>query len=289
MKPFSVAMVLEQGEYTQTSLIDAEQGRFKIGAHEISDTKKLGEISVSEVVSKSSNIGAAKLAMSQPVGKLLATYQQLGFGQSSQIGLLGEQSGLLPDRRQWRPSEHATLAYGYGLSATSLQLARAYTALTNQGELLPVSLLPQQQQQRRKKVFSKATVAAVNAMLEQAVSQAGTAPKARVDQFRVAGKTGTAHRVVKGEYQDDSYINLFAGFAPASNPDIIMVVAINDPKSVDYYGGLVAAPVFQEVMSSALRLRNVLPDAIQVDEPVPELMITRPLQSVSAINQGGGQ
>ena len=288
MKPFSVAMVLEQGEYTQSSIIDAEQGRYRIGGHEISDTKKLGEISVSEVVSKSSNIGAAKLAMTQPVDELLRTYQQLGFGEANDIGLLGEQSGSLPKRSKWRPSEHATLSYGYGLSATSLQLARAYTALTNNGELLPVSLEPLADLPTGKRVFNVATVRAVNAMLEQAVGDEGTAPKAQVEQFRVAGKTGTAHRVVKGEYQDDSYMSLFAGFAPVSDPDLIIVVAVNDPKSVDYFGGLVAAPVFQEVMDSALRLRNVLPDAIQIDEPTPELMITRPSSHDLSLGQGGG-
>ena len=166
---------------------------------------------------------------------------------------------------------------------------RAYTSLTNDGALLPVSLTPLEEAPRAKRVFDPSTVASINRMLENAVSDEGTAPKARVEEYRVAGKTGTAHLVVNGQYQDDSYMSLFAGFAPASDPDLIIVVAVNDPRGIDYYGGLVAAPVFSAVMSGALRMRGVVPDAIQRDEPKPELMISRPssVDLSSTVTRGG--
>ena len=278
MKPFSIAMAIEAGAVDSTSIVDAEQGRFAIGGHTISDTKKLGQITVSEVVSRSSNIGAAKIAMMLRPRDLYNTYAALGFGQSNNLLVPGEQKGLLADRKTWRPIEHATMSYGYGLSVNTLQLARAYTALTNNGVLKPVSLVPVEQAPKGKRVFSAATTATINRMLELAVGDEGTAPRARVDEYRVAGKTGTAHRLVDGQYQADSYMSLFAGFAPASDPDIILVVMINDPKGVDYYGGAVAAPVFAAVMGGALRFRNVIPDAIERDEPLPDLMIAQPHQ-----------
>ena len=283
MKPFSIAMALEEGVVESTTLVDAEQGQYAIGGHIISDTKKLGTISVSEVLSRSSNIGTAKVAMQLSARKLFKTYHKLGFGQTNDLIVGGEQRGILTPRREWRPIEHATLSYGYGLSVNTLQLARAYTTLTNHGNLLPVSLLPLDQTPKGKRVFTQETVQAVNRMLEMAVGDEGTAPKARIDQYRVAGKTGTAHRLVNGAYQDDSYMSLFAGFAPASDPDLILVLMINDPKGIDYYGGTVAAPVFASVMSGALRFRSVVPDAVVDDVALPELMIaTPPTQSQSA-------
>jgi len=289
MKPFSVAMAIEAGAVDSTTLIDAEHGRYAIGGSTVTDTKKLDEITVSEVISKSSNIGAAKIAMLLKPRALYNTYRELGFGETNKLPVPGEQKGILANRKQWRPIEQATLSYGYGLSANTLQLARAYTSLTNDGALLPVSLTPLEEAPRAKRVFDPSTVASINRMLENAVSDEGTAPKARVEEYRVAGKTGTAHLVVNGQYQDDSYMSLFAGFAPASDPDLIIVVAVNDPRGIDYYGGLVAAPVFSAVMSGALRMRGVVPDAIQRDEPKPELMISRPssVDLSSTVTRGG--
>ncbi len=276
MKPFSVGMTLDAGLIDSTTIIDVEQGRYAIGGHTVTDTKKLGEITVSEVLSKSSNVGAAKVAMMLKPRSLFNTYKELGFGATNDLVVPGEQKGILVNRKRWRPIEHATLSYGYGLSANTLQVARAYTSLTNQGEVLPVSLTPIKTAPKGKRVFKPSTVESINRMLEIAVSDEGTAPKARVPDYRVAGKTGTAHRVVDGQYQDDSYMSLFAGFAPVSDPELIIVVTVNDPRGIDYYGGLVAAPVFSAVMSGALRLRGVLPDAVEREEPKPALMITRP-------------
>ncbi len=289
MKPFTVAMALEAGAIKADTLIDTEDGVMQVGGSRIRDTKKLGEITVSDVIKKSSNIGSAKVAMMMRPRDLYNTYVDLGFGQKNKLTLKGEQRGILANRKKWRPIEHATMSYGYGLSVNTLQLARSYLALANEGVLLPVSLHPVKEVPEGERVFSKETVEQVAKMLELAVGDKGTAPAARVDQYRVGGKTGTAHKVINGKYQDDAYMSLFAGYAPLSDPQIVLVVMIDDPRGVDYYGGLVAAPVFSKVMSGALRYMQVPPDNIDnkhnVDEEEPlKLMITRP--EVAAAREG---
>jgi len=293
VKPFTIAMALDEGVVEPTTTIDTEKGFYYIGRNRINDTKPHGEITVSEVIKKSSNIGSAKIAMMMEPKDLYATYKDLGFGNTNKLKLHGEQKGILVKRKKWKPIEHATLSYGYGLSVNTLQLARAYQAIANNGVMLPISLQPIVKAPAGKKVFSEESAAQVALMLESATSDEGTAPKAQIDQYRVAGKTGTAHRVVNGQYQDDSYMSLFAGFAPVSDPDIVMVVALNDPKGVDYYGGLVAAPVFSSVMAGALRLRNVTPDAVVKPEEEPaesdelKLIIAKPpVAKTNAVESG---
>lgn len=285
MKPFAVAMALDEGVVTPETLIDTSPGYFYIGRSRINDTKDHGVISVSDVIKKSSNIGSSKIAMMMQPRDLYDVYKKLGFGETNKLKLQGETRGVLAKRKSWRPIEHATLSYGHGLSVNTLQLARSYQALANGGVLLPVSLLPRDELPDGKRVFSKSAVDAVVTMLEQATSNEGTAPKARVAQYRVGGKTGTAHRVFKGQYQDDSYMSLFAGFAPVSDPEIVLVVVVDDPRGVDYYGGLVAAPVFSSVMEGALRFRDVAPDAVQQKEPPIKLVITRPDSVVKQVSQ----
>ncbi len=279
MKPFAIAMALEAGVVTPDYIIDAQQGSLHIGGSQITDTKKMGDITVTEVIQKSSNVGSAKIAMMMGARDLYDTYVDLGFGKKNKLTLKGEQRGILANRKSWRPIEHATMSYGYGLSVNTLQLARAYLALANDGVLLPVSLHPVDELPKGERVFSSKTAAQVAEMLELAVADTGTAPKARVDQYRVGGKTGTAHKVINGRYQEDAYMSLFAGYAPISDPQIVLVVMIDDPRGVDYYGGLVAAPVFSEVMSGALRYMQVPPDNIdnkhQNDKKPLELMIKR--------------
>lgn len=291
VKPFTVAMALEEGVIEPQSIIDAEQGFFYIGRSRINDTKALGEITVSDVIKRSSNIGAAKIAMKLPARDLYDTYRALGFGQTNQLKLPGEQRGILAKRKKWRPIEHATMSYGYGLSVNTLQLARSYIALANDGVILPVTLSPLEKAPEGQRVFSQEVVDQVALMLEAAVSDTGTAPQARVDQYRVGGKTGTAHKVVNGQYQDDAYMSLFAGFAPISDPEVVLVVAIDDPRGVDYYGGLVAAPVFSAVMAGALRFRDVPPDALESEQKEPvKLMIARPtatLHHTKQVQTGG--
>ncbi|MFT5608629.1 MAG: cell division protein FtsI (penicillin-binding protein 3), partial [Parvicella sp.] len=277
VKPFTIAMAMDEGVVSAQSKIETD-GQLYIGRNSISDTKNYGLITVAEVIEKSSNIGSAKIAMMMEPRDLYKTHRKLGFGQTNNLKLQGEQKGILANRKHWKPIEHATLSYGYGLSVNTLQLARAYQALANKGVMLEVSLHPVAKIPAGERVFSEQTVDQVNLMLEAAVSDEGTAPRARVQQYRVAGKTGTAHRVEDGRYQDDSYTSLFAGFAPVSDPQIVIVVTVSDPKGVDYYGGLVAAPVFSDVMEGALRFRDVPPDAIQQDSKPLQLMIGRPEQ-----------
>ena len=276
VKPFTVAMGIDEGVIDAQTKIDTEKGSFYIGRNKISDTKDLGDITVSEVVQKSSNIGAAKIAMMMEPEELYDVYRELGFGERNDLKVSGEHRGILVKRKKWKPIEHATLSYGYGLTVNTLQLARAYQALANNGVLLPVSLHPVDEVPEGRRVFSEETAKQVSLMLESVVGNNGTAPLAQVDQYRVGGKTGTAHRVVNGQYQDDSYMATFAGYAPISDPEIVMVVVVNDPKGIDYYGGLVAAPVFSSVMSGALRFRDVAPDSIQKPEKPVELIISRP-------------
>ena len=282
VKPFTIAMALEDGVIEPETIIDTEKGFYYIGRNRISDTKAHGQITVADVIKNSSNIGSAKIAMMMEPRDLYDTYAELGYGAINQLKLQGEQKGILAKRKKWKPIEHATMSYGYGLSVNTLQLARSYLALANDGVLLPVSLHPLDKAPRGERVFSKKTVDQVALMLEAAVSDKGTAPKAQVNQYRVGGKTGTAHRVVNGRYQDDSYMSIFAGYAPISDPEIVLVVSVNDPKGVDYYGGLVAAPVFASVMSGALRFRDVVPDAVQEQAPEEQLqlVIARPATAV---------
>ncbi|MFT5571696.1 MAG: cell division protein FtsI (penicillin-binding protein 3) [Cryomorphaceae bacterium] len=290
VKPFTVAMALEEGVVEPETVIDTEKGFFYIGRNRVNDTKPHGKISVSEVIKVSSNIGSAKIAMMMKPRDLYQTYADVGYGATNKLKLQGEQKGILANRKKWKPIEHATMSYGYGLSVNTLQLARSYLALANKGVLLPVSLHPVDKTPRGERVFSQQTMQQVALMLEAAVSDEGTAPKARVNHYRVGGKTGTAHRVVDGRYQDDSYMSLFAGYAPISDPEIVLVVLVNDPKGIDYYGGLVAAPVFANVMSGALRFRDVVPDALQspaAQDPA-ELIIARPVVALNLQQARGG-
>ncbi len=287
VKPFTIAMAMDDGVIDSETVIDTEKGSYYIGRNKISDTKDHGDISVAEVIQKSSNIGAAKIAMLMEPKDLYQVYRDLGFGSRNKLKIQGEHRGILVKRDKWKPIEHATLSYGYGLTVNTLQLARAYQALANNGVLLPVSLHPVDEVPEGRRVFTEETTQKVSLMLESVVGKGGTAPLARVDQYRVGGKTGTAHRVVDGQYQEDSYMATFAGYAPISDPEIVMVVVVNDPKGIDYYGGLVAAPVFSSVMEGALRFRDVAPDAIQAPEEPLKLMISRP--ELAQVSEGQAQ
>jgi len=221
---------------------------------------------------KSSNIGSAKVAMLLPAKALARTLRDLGFGQKAKIPLRGQQSGSLPKRKRWRPIEHATLSYGYGLSSTVLQLAKSYTVFTNKGQGLPVSIwaLDEDEKPKASRVFSESTVSKVNSMLAKVVTE-GTAKKAKLPRHTSAGKTGTVHLVSpNGGYESDRYASIFAGFAPVENPEIVMAVVVSDPRGEEYYGGLVAGPVFAKVMDGALRYRNVPPDLPGVDPFAPK-------------------
>ena len=261
MKPFIVALALEAGKFKSSTLIDTSPGRITIGSATISDSSRKGILTVAEVVQKSSNVGMAKIALTfQPV-EMWQLFSQLGFGTPLNLGFPGEAGGRLRPAKSWRPIEQVTMSYGHGISVSLIQMARAYLVFAREGELMPLSLSrvdePLVQGQR---IFSPGTVREIRNMLEMAVSPGGTAPKAQIPGYRVAGKTGTAYKLEGGVYAK-KYISSFVGFAPASNPRLIVAVMIDEPSTAGHYGGTVAAPAFARIMEGALRTLGVAPDA----------------------------
>jgi len=263
IKPFTAAMALESGRMDVDTLVDTEPGHIRVGGHTITEARNhnYGTLSLAEVVVKSSNVGVTKIALQLPYDDLYNTLAAVGFGQRA-AGLPGEVAGTLPHRT--RPIEHATLSYGYGLSATPLQLARAYTVFATDGELLPVTIArqPPGHRARGRRVFTARTVAALRPMLEEAASPAGTAHKARIPRYRIGGKTGTIHKLVGGKYHDKRYLSAFVGLAPLTAPRFVVAVVVDDPRGRLYYGGDVAAPVFAALMADLMRLYNIPPDAL---------------------------
>ncbi|MBV2091036.1 MAG: penicillin-binding protein 2 [Candidatus Thiodiazotropha sp. (ex Ctena orbiculata)] len=266
IKPFAVAAAMEQGKFRPTTPIDVSPGYMKVGRYLVRDHRNYGMIDVATVLRKSSNVGASKIALSMPPESLWQLYTKLGFGSSPESLFPGESSGRLPHFSDWSSFEQATLSFGYGLSVTPLQLARAYAVLANDGERLPVSLLKLDQQPVGERVLRQSTARSVVSMLESVVSRDGSAPLAAVPGYRVAGKTGTAKKSVAGGYAEDKYLSLFVGMAPATRPRLVMAVFIDEPRGEEYYGGAVAGPVFSKVMSGALRLMNIPPDKPWYDD-----------------------
>lgn len=266
VKPFTVAAALESGKFKPHTNIDTRPGQFRIGRKTIRDFRDYGVIDVSTVIKKSSNIGASKMALAISPEYLWNSFVSVGLGEVTGSGFPGESAGLLTDYGAWHEIERATVSYGYGLSVTTLQLARAYAALATDGRSKPVSFLRRSKAEAKEMaslyepVFSHKSLAAVRTMLESAVVKGGTGIKAAVPGYRIAGKTGTAKKSASGGYLEDSYVSLFAGMAPVSNPRLVMVVVINEPRGEKYGGGAVAAPVFSRVMAGALRMLDVPPD-----------------------------
>ncbi len=260
MKPFTVAAVLEAGKFKPDTLINTENGVLTVGGRKIHDTHPEHALTVSQVIQKSSNVGAAKMALTLPPQAFWHSLSESGFGAPTGSDFPGEATGRLRDFKNWRPIEQATMSYGNGISVNLLQLARAYTVFANDGELKPVTLLKQEVPTPGAKVFSEATAKAVRGMLELVVQPGGTAPLAQVAGYRVAGKTGTAHKLQNGHYVD-RYVASFVGMAPASNPRLIVAVMVDEPSGKEYYGGQVAAPAFSNVMGAALRALEVPCDA----------------------------
>jgi cell division protein FtsI (penicillin-binding protein 3) len=262
IKPFTVVAALESGRFRSTSMVDTTPGQFRLGKAVIRDSRNYGRISVATVIQKSSNVGASKIALALPDETLWKVHARLGFGNVTGSGFPGEAGGLLSHARHWRDIEKATLAYGYGLSVTPLQLARAYSVLATNGVLKPVTFLRTDELVEGERVIAASTTQQVRRMLEAVVLEGGTGTQARIAGYKVAGKTGTVKKAVAGGYSEDRYISVFAGLAPASQPRLAMVVTINEPRGDVYYGGEVAAPVFSKVMAGALRLLGIPPDNV---------------------------
>ncbi len=278
VKPFVAAAVLERGLVNPQTVIPTPPN-FKVGPKLVRDEHPHDSLTVTEIIQKSSNIGAAKLAMMLTPEQHWSVLERAGFGQLPGSGFPGETAGRLRDYATWKPVEQATMAYGYGLSVSLLQLARAYMAFANDGEVMPLSFLKREPQEIvGERVFSPAIAREVRTMMEAVTQEGGTGTRTRVPGYRVAGKTGTAHKLVDGRYAPDRYLSSFVGMAPASNPRLIIGVTIDEPSDGVYYGGSVAGPVFAQVMAASLRQLGLPPDA-----PETETRMTQNL-----VGPGGG-
>jgi cell division protein FtsI (penicillin-binding protein 3) len=262
-KPLVVAAALETGRYDASSTIDTSPGYLRVGDRIITqDNNNLGRIDLGTILARSSNVGVGKLALDLEQRQLFGVLSGLGIGRLTESGFPGESAGVLTDPEYWRPVGQATMAYGYGLSLTALQLVQAYATIAADGIQRPIALLAADAPPQGRRVLSAATARAVRNMLETVVSPAGTGQRAAIPNYRVAGKTGTAWKSTIGGYSKDRYLAVFAGLAPVSDPRLAAVVVIDEPRGEDYYGGEVAAPVFAAIVSGAMRLLAVPPDAL---------------------------
>ena len=263
LKPLIIAAAIESGQYTADSRVDTSPGFIQVGAKVIEDKNNLGNINLTTILTRSSNVGATKVAMSLKPVDLYTVLTAFGLGRLSASGFPGESAGLLSYYTNWRPISQATLAYGYGLSVTPLQLTQAYAVIASDGLQRPVSLLRVDQAPIARKVIKKDTAASVRAMLTTVVGPQGTGQRAAVHGYTVAGKTGTVKKFAPGGYSENRYTAIFSGIAPASSPRLAIVVVVDEPKGLAYYGGQVAAPVFSEIADGALRILAIPPDNFQ--------------------------
>ncbi len=261
LKPFTVATAIETGMVTPDTVIQTAPGQLVIGKATIHDAHPMGALTVAQVIQKSSNVGAAKMALALPSEVLWTMFHKVGFGAPPHSGFPGEVAGRLRPHASWRPIEQATMAYGHGISLSLLQLARAYLVFASDGEIKAVTLVKRDTPGVGTRVITSETALKVREMLEMAVRPGGTAPLAQVAGYRVAGKTGTAHKLEGASYAPNKYVASFIGFAPASEPRLIVAVMIDEPHAGRYYGGTVAAPVFSNVMAGTLRQLGIKPDA----------------------------
>jgi cell division protein FtsI (penicillin-binding protein 3) len=260
IKPMIVAAALSSGRFNTSSMIDTGPGWFTVGAKTIEDRNNLGRIDLSTLLVRSSNVGASKVALALEPEYLWAELRRFGFGEVSATGFPGESAGVLMEPQLWRPIGQATLAYGYGLSVTPLQLAQAYAILGAGGRAAPVSLLALAQPPQLRQVIDADAANAVLKMMEPVATLQGTAPKAAISGYRVSGKTGTARKFTVGGYHADRYLSVFGGVAPASDPRLAAIVMIDEPSAGVFYGGEVAGPVFSRVIGDALRILGIPPD-----------------------------
>ena len=258
IKPFVVAAALDAGTVKVNELISTSPGWMRIGGRQVRDSSNYGDMTLAKILVKSSNVGISKLSLSMPVEQLLGTYQSMGLGNYTGINLTGESAGLIHDRNRWSDFERATLSFGYGLTATPLQIARMYATLGSGGILYPVSILKLRQPPKGEQVISNKVAYDVMEMLVGVTETGGTGTKAHIDGYPVAGKSGTSRKAIAGGYGDD-YVALFAGVAPVHNPRLAISVVINEPKGDKYYGGDVSGPAFAKIMSGALQMLNVEP------------------------------
>lgn len=272
VKPFTVLAALESGQFSAQSRIDTNPGYLKVDYKTFVDPSNYGELNLAEVLTKSSQVGTTKVALALDPESTRDLFQRVGFGEVMGTGFPGETLGSLPAYRKWHPVTQATFAFGYGLSVSSLQLARAYAVLANDGLRKEISMVALNSEPEGLRVINAATTKEVRHMLRAASSHKGTGRRAMIDGYSVGGKTGTLHKVkVDGGYDDNRYMSVFAGLSPISSPRLATVVVIDEPRQGDYFGGLVAAPVFSEITGNALRLMQVTPDEIDQNSSLVSL------------------
>jgi cell division protein FtsI (penicillin-binding protein 3) len=261
VKPFVVLAALKNGVADDKTVIDTGNGILRIGGSRVRDVSKIGKATLQKILQKSSNIGVTKLALRMPIQSLLDMYSAVGLGELSGLNLVGESTGIFPSRRRWSKFEIATLAFGYGISVTPIQLVHAYATLGNYGRYQPIYLVKNNppDQSRSHQVADAKLARQVLGYLETVTQPGGTATKAAVPGYRIAAKTGTSRKADKGGYSDE-YVNLTAGIAPVSDPRLALVVVVNNPQGDEYSGGSVAGPVFSEIMKGALQILNIAPD-----------------------------
>ena len=263
LKPLAVLASLEFGEVKPTDSVDTNPGWMRLGGSLVKDTRNYGELTLEEIIQHSSNMGTSKLALSVPKQFLLDTYYNIGLMSDTGLNMSGESSGIFNERSRWSDFELATLSFGYGISVTTAQLGRLYATLANGGIKQPLNIVqsPKQSgwQPQPERVVSEVNAKAIVHMMESVTQRGGTAQKAAIPGYRVAGKTGTSRKAVAGGYGEE-YVNIFAGIAPVSNPQLVTVVLINEPGGDLYHAGVTAAPVFSSIMGGALHLLNIPPD-----------------------------
>ena len=265
VKPFTLAAAIDRGLYSPKSQIDTTPGWLMVSGYPIKDVRNYGKLDLAGILRKSSNVGASLIARSMQKNELWQSFSDYGFGQTPGVSFPAESSGYFSHYSLWQPLDHATMGFGYGLSLSITQLARAYAVIANKGRRLDINLIKQDpgelvDNEISRHVMKASTASMVLQMMEEVVGPRGTAKQAAVAGYRIAGKTGTVKKNVDGGYQKDDYMAIFAGIAPVSNPRLVMAVVIDEPTQNGYYGGQVAAPVFQEVMSNALRILDIAPD-----------------------------
>ncbi len=263
LKPFTMAAALESGKWNPSDRVDTTPGQYTVQGKTIRDMHNYGSLDMAGIILKSSNVGISKVAMSLTAQQQINMYTRLGFGLDAGSGFPGERSGAVKTGKV-RDFERATMAFGYSISVTALQLARAYGAFATDGEIYPVTFVRREEAVTGERVMSAKTARQVRGMMEKVVSEEGTARAAHVPSYRVAGKTGTVHKFIAGGYAEDRYLSVFAGLAPASDPRLVMVIMVDEPRGKKYFGGQVAGPVFGDVMRDAMRLLDIPPDDIKL-------------------------
>ena len=287
MKPFTIVAALESGRWKTDSTVNTTPGWVRIGGFTIRDHRNYGVLDLRGILEKSSNVGASHIAEDIGAEALWKNMRAFGFGQMTGVGFPGEVAGRLEDWRRWSVSGTAAHSYGYGLAVTTLQLAAAYAALANHGRYIRPTLFKRTGPVTETQIASAKDVDAVVNMLQAVVSPLGTAPKARITGFHIAGKTGTSRLLgADGQYSTKNYNTVFAGIAPATDPKLVLIVVVTDPQKGSFYAGDVAAPIFHQIMSGALRLLNIRPDDLP-NEPSPMTASRAPAPAMLKPLRGG--